>query len=83
MLVALAIGLAMVLPSPPGALGVLEAAAVLALGGYGVDPSAAFSAALALHAVNLVPFLVVGPLLLSLEVRRGRVRSREPIEVTG
>lgn len=81
LLVTLAIGLAMVLPSPPGALGVLEAAAVLALQGYGVDPSLAFSTALALHAVNLVPFLIVGPLLLSLEVQRGRTRDAEPPKV--
>ena len=77
LLVALAIGLAMVLPAPPGALGVVEAAAVLALRGYGVDPSEAFSSALALHAVNLVPFLVIGPLLLSFEVRSSRGRAAE------
>ena len=70
LLVAIATGLAMVLPSGPGGLGVFEAAVVLALEGYGVGASDAFSYALAIHAVNVVPFVVAGPLMLYVEVRR-------------
>lgn len=63
-LVAIALGLGMILPASPASVGVFEAATILALAAYGVDESAALSYALVLHAVNFVPFLVVGfPLL--------------------
>ena len=70
LLVAIATGLAMLLPSAPGGLGVFEAAVVLALKGYGVNASEAFSYAIAIHAVNVVPFVVAGPLMLWGDVRR-------------
>jgi len=62
--VTVAIGLSMILPSPPGAIGVFEGAALIALKAYGVPHSEALPYALVLHAVNLVPFILVGAVLL-------------------
>jgi hypothetical protein len=64
LLVSVAVGVAMVLPASPAALGAFEAATVVALDAYGVPRSEALSYALVLHALNLVPFLVAGPLAL-------------------
>src|SRR4051812_5548101 len=58
--VMITINLALVLPSSPAAVGVFEAATLLALDAYGVDESAALSYALVLHALNFVPFVLVG-----------------------
>lgn len=69
LLVLVATNLAMVLPSSPAALGVFEGATVIALSAFGVDESLALSYALVLHALNLVPYVVVGGVLL----RRYRV----------
>jgi uncharacterized protein (TIRG00374 family) len=69
-LVVVAVGLSMILPSPPGAIGVFEGAALIALKAYGVARSAALPCALVLHAVNFVPFVLVGLLLLNHNVRR-------------
>ncbi|HEY3866369.1 MAG TPA: lysylphosphatidylglycerol synthase transmembrane domain-containing protein [Solirubrobacteraceae bacterium] len=63
-LVAVAVGLSMILPSPPAAVGVFEAAALVALNAYGVPYSSALPYALVLHLVNFVPFVLVGGLLL-------------------
>jgi len=63
-LIAAAIGLALILPSGPAALGVFEAGVVSALAAYDVSDSPALSAALVVHAVNLFPYLAVGGLLL-------------------
>jgi uncharacterized protein (TIRG00374 family) len=68
-LVTVAIGLSMILPSPPGAIGVFEGAALIALKAYGVPHSEALPYALVLHAVNLVPFIVVGIVLLQYNAR--------------
>ena len=59
-LVVIGIGLAMILPSSPGALGVFEGATVVVLGAYGIDPSVALSYALVLHALNLAPLFALG-----------------------
>jgi glycosyltransferase 2 family protein len=64
LLVSVAVGVAMILPASPAALGAFEAATVIALDAYGVPRSEALSYALVLHALNLVPFLVAGPLAL-------------------
>ena len=64
LLVVIATNLALVLPSSPAAIGVFEAATLVALGAFGVPDSVALSYALVLHAVNLVPYLLVGALLL-------------------
>jgi uncharacterized membrane protein YbhN (UPF0104 family) len=61
LLVAVAGAVAMILPASPGALGVYEAATVVALDSYGVPRSEAVSYALVLHALNFVPFVVAGP----------------------
>jgi len=58
-LVVIGIGLAMILPSSPAALGVFEAATVVVLAAYDVDGSRALSYALVLHALNVAPFVVV------------------------
>jgi uncharacterized protein (TIRG00374 family) len=71
-LVIVALGLAMILPSPPAAVGVFEAAALLALKAYGVSQTAALPYALVLHVANFVPFILGGVLTLQLGARRPR-----------
>jgi glycosyltransferase 2 family protein len=56
--------LAQVLPATAGSLGVFEAACVASLAAYGVGKGTALPIALALHAVNLLPFLPLGILAL-------------------
>jgi uncharacterized membrane protein YbhN (UPF0104 family) len=63
-LVAVAVGLGMILPSPPAAVGVFEGAALIALGAYGIPHSSALPYAVILHLVNFVPFVAVGAFLL-------------------
>jgi uncharacterized protein (TIRG00374 family) len=58
-LVVIGIGLAMILPSAPAALGVFEGATVVVLGAYDVPDSQALSYAFVLHAMNVVPLFVV------------------------
>ena len=70
LLVLVAVSLAVMLPALPAALGVFEGAVVLALSAYNVDKSTALSCAVALHAVSVLPFVVVG-----LAVLHGHVRS--------
>lgn len=70
LLVSVAVAVAMILPASPGALGVFEAATVVALDSYGVPTSEAVSYALVLHALNFVPFVVAGPIAM----RRGAGR---------
>jgi glycosyltransferase 2 family protein len=78
-LVVVAVGLGMILPSPPGAIGVFEGAALIALKAYGIPHSLALSYALVLHAVNFVPFVLVGVLLLQYNARHaGRVIASSP-----
>lgn len=72
LLIAIATGLSMVIPSAPGAVGIFEAATVVALHAYGVPHSQALSYALVLHAMNLVPYLVAGGVLLRLGVAQRR-----------
>jgi uncharacterized protein (TIRG00374 family) len=64
LLVVIAIGLAMILPSSPAALGVFEGATVVVLGLYGVADSTALAYALVLHALSFLPFLVFAPFVL-------------------
>lgn len=72
MLVTVAINLSLVLPSSPAALGVFEAATVVALRAFDVPHAEALSYALVLHLLNLVPFLVIGAALLGPGALRGR-----------
>jgi uncharacterized protein (TIRG00374 family) len=76
-LVVVAVGLSMILPSPPGAIGVFEGAALIALKAYGIPHSVALPYALVLHVVNFVPFLLIGPLLLHYNLRHP-ARSLSP-----
>ena len=85
-LVAVAVGLSMILPSPPGAIGVFEGAALIALKAYRVPHSSALPYALVLHAVNFIPFVLAGALLLHHNARRPgprRVRRLEQPDATG
>jgi uncharacterized membrane protein YbhN (UPF0104 family) len=72
LLIAIATGLGMIIPSAPGAVGIFEAATVVGLHAYGVPNSQALSYALVLHAMNLVPYLVAGGVVLRLGVARQR-----------
>jgi uncharacterized protein (TIRG00374 family) len=71
-LVMVAIGLSMILPSAPAAVGVFEGATLIALNAYGLSHSVALPYALVLHLVNFVPFIVVGFLLLHHDSRHPR-----------
>jgi uncharacterized protein (TIRG00374 family) len=71
-LVAVAVGLGMIIPSPPAAVGVFEAAALIALKTYGIPHSSALPYALALHIVNFVPFVIVGGFLIHYNTRHPR-----------
>ncbi len=78
-LVAVAVGLGMILPSPPAAVGVFEGAALIALSAYHIPHSAALPYAVVLHLVNFVPFVAVGALMLhhnSRHPRRGVAQQR-------
>jgi glycosyltransferase 2 family protein len=69
LLVVVATNLAMVLPSSPAALGVFEAATVVALSAFGIDDSLGLSYALVLHALNVLPYLLVGAIVLRASTR--------------
>jgi uncharacterized protein (TIRG00374 family) len=64
LLVVIAANLAQILPSSPSALGVFEAATIVALRPYHVSESDALSYALVLHALNFLPFIVAGLVVL-------------------
>lgn len=76
LLVVVAVNLALVLPSSPAGLGVFEAATLVALRAYGVPDASAVSFALVLHAVNLLPYLPAGLVLLNPR-RAARARTQE------
>ena len=65
-MVLLSINLALLLPTTPGNLGVLEAGAVVALTAAGVPPERALAFALVYHAVHLVPGTLLGVIAISL-----------------
>jgi glycosyltransferase 2 family protein len=73
-LVAVAIGLSMILPSPPAAVGVFEGAALIALNAYRIPHSSALPYAVVLHLVNFVPLVIAGAILL-------HYNSRHPYSV--
>lgn len=77
-LVAVAIGAGMILPSSPAAVGVFEGAALIALNAYGIPHSSGLPFALVLHLVNFVPFLAVGVLLLHYNSRHPRSVAEKP-----
>jgi uncharacterized protein (TIRG00374 family) len=71
-LVQVAIGLGMILPSAPAAVGVFEGATLIALHAYQLPQSTALPYALVLHLVNFIPFVVTGALLLHYNARHPR-----------
>jgi len=71
----IALGLSAVLPAGPSGIGVFEAAVVVALRAYGVDDSTALSAALVLHALNFIPFVIAGLAVLRCHVRSPEART--------
>ncbi|TML59140.1 MAG: flippase-like domain-containing protein [Actinobacteria bacterium] len=74
LLVVAAANLALLVPASPGGVGVFEAAAVTVLAGFSVDRSAALSYAVALHGLNLFPYVLVGALALLHHTRAVRER---------
>jgi glycosyltransferase 2 family protein len=74
MLVVIAANLALIVPSAPAAVGVFEAAVVVALDPFGVSSSAALAAAVVLHGLHLLLFLVGG--VWALNHHAGVVRRR-------
>jgi uncharacterized membrane protein YbhN (UPF0104 family) len=68
LVVLLAINIAILVPSTPGHVGVMEAAALAALLALGVPPERALAGAVLYHGVQIVPGTALG--LLSLRVRR-------------
>ena len=76
LLVVVATGLAMILPSPPAAVGVFEGATVVAVTAYGVPNAEALSYALVLHAVNFFPLVLAGAAVLLVRRRHGRYESK-------
>jgi uncharacterized protein (TIRG00374 family) len=85
LLVVVATNLALIIPSGPAAIGVFEAATVAALAAFSVDRTTAVSYGILLHALNAVPFVVVGYAALQLHaaaVRRGGRRQASRVEAT-
>ena len=76
LLVVIAVNLAMIIPSSAAALGVFEAATLVALRAYGVDDSRALAYAVVVHAVNFFPYVVAGLYLLHRQALLVRRRSR-------
>jgi hypothetical protein len=75
-LVTVVIGLAMIIPAPPAAVGVFEAAGVLALKAYHVAASTALPYALVLHVSNFVPLVAAGTFTLRYLARGPRLKAR-------
>jgi uncharacterized protein (TIRG00374 family) len=64
MLVVVATNIAQILPSAPAAVGVFEAATLIALASYDVPQATALSYAIVLHVLNFLPYLIAGPIAL-------------------
>lgn len=77
-LISLATGIAMVIPSAPASLGVFEATTVLVLRGYPVGHAAALGYAVTLHALNIVPLIAAGGLALLIISRRAEPLTEAP-----
>jgi len=78
-LVTVAVGLSMIIPSPPAAIGVFEAAGVLALQAYGISQTGALPFAVVLHISNFIPLVAAGAIALHFTTRRG---SKTPLSAT-
>jgi uncharacterized protein (TIRG00374 family) len=64
LLVVVATNLAMIVPSGPAAVGVFEAATIVALAPFGVDRATALSYGIIVHALSALPFIPIGYLAL-------------------
>jgi len=64
LLTVIATGLAFIVPAAPGGAGVFEAAGLAATSGYGVPTSHALAYVLVLHALNVLPYVAAGALVL-------------------
>jgi uncharacterized protein (TIRG00374 family) len=73
LLVLIATSLSLILPSGPAAVGVFEAAAIVALRAYDVPQSQALSYALVVHALTVLPFVAAG--LVVLNFHRGALKG--------
>jgi uncharacterized membrane protein YbhN (UPF0104 family) len=69
--------LSLVIPSLPAGIGVFEAALLVGMGPYGVDDSLALLYAVVLHALNFVPYVVAGYIVLHGHTRRLRRAAQE------
>jgi glycosyltransferase 2 family protein len=69
LLTIVASGLSLIIPSAPAAVGVFEGAVILALAAYGIPQSRALSFALVVHALNVLPFVGAGLIVLNLKRR--------------
>jgi uncharacterized membrane protein YbhN (UPF0104 family) len=76
-LATVAVGLAFIVPAAPSAIGVFEAAAIAATNAYGVPRSQGLAYALALHALNLFPFIAAGLVLLATLPRPSELKRVE------
>jgi uncharacterized protein (TIRG00374 family) len=81
LLVVIATGLAFIVPSAPAALGVFEAAGLTVLSAYGVPRSQAFAYVLALHLLNVVPFVLGGVAVLVWDAHVQRLSSAKAVPV--
>lgn len=73
--VLVAVNLAIALPSTPAQVGVLEAGAVIALVGLGVDRSQALAVALVYHVVHVVPVTLAGAAVIACAPRASGGRA--------
>jgi uncharacterized protein (TIRG00374 family) len=70
--VVIATGLAFIIPAAPAAIGVFEAAGLAVTKAYDVGVSRGFAYVVALHALNLFPFLLAGLIVLGGDTLRRR-----------
>jgi uncharacterized protein (TIRG00374 family) len=78
-LIVAATGLSSALPTLPAGIGVFEAASVLALDAYGVGHNEALSYAVMWHAINVVPYLIVGAPLVRRHAELWRLARQGPM----
>jgi glycosyltransferase 2 family protein len=77
LLVVVATNFAMILPSGPAAVGVFEAATIVALATFGVDRTVALSYGIVVHALNALPYIPAGYIALHYHAAAVRDRSTQ------
>ena len=82
-LVVVATNLAMILPSGPAAVGVFEAATIVALAPFGVDRTVALSYGIVVHALNALPYIPAGYIALHYHAAAVRDRSTQGTRAGG